>query len=61
VKGFLTIQEHAKGHLGLEISTGQLMKTNKGCVALWPYHLHLKVSYGKRRTKETQIFHHAKI
>jgi hypothetical protein len=33
---------------------------NKGCVTLWPCHLCLKVSYGKRRIMETQIFHHAK-
>jgi hypothetical protein len=28
---------------------------------LWPCHLHLKVSQGKRRNMEIQIFHHAKI
>jgi hypothetical protein len=28
-------------------------KQNKGCVTLWPCHLHLKVSYGERRIMET--------
>jgi hypothetical protein len=35
---------------------------NKGYVTLlWPCHLHQKVSQGKRRIMETQIFHHAKM
>jgi hypothetical protein len=35
-------------------------KTNKGCVTLRPCHLLFKVSYGKWRIVETQIFHHVK-
>jgi hypothetical protein len=31
------------------------------CVTLWPCHLHLKVSKGKRISMEIQIFHHAII
>jgi hypothetical protein len=36
---------------------------NKGCVTLWPCHLHSKVSISRQniRMMETQIFHHAKI
>jgi len=38
-------------------------KENKqGCVVtLWPCHLHLIKSKGKRRVMEIQIFHHAKL
>jgi hypothetical protein len=31
-------------------------KRNKGCFTLWPCHLHLKVSYGKRSNVETQKY-----
>jgi len=36
---------------------------NKGCVTLWPHHLHEKVKYlkAKKRIMETQIFHAAKM
>jgi hypothetical protein len=34
---------------------------NKGHVTLRPSHLHSKVLCGKRRIKETQIFHYPKI
>jgi hypothetical protein len=33
----------------------------KGCVTLWPCHLHLNVSSGKKTIMEMQIFHHAKM
>ncbi len=33
---------------------------NKGCVTLWPCHLHKKVSECKRRIMEIQIFHQEK-
>jgi hypothetical protein len=42
--------------------TTPLPQKNKGCVALWPCHLHFKSIYnGEERIMETQIFHHAKI
>ncbi len=33
----------------------------KECVTLWPCHLHLNVSSGKKTIMEMQIFHHAKM
>jgi hypothetical protein len=55
VEGILTIQKPM-------VSKGMAWShPNKGCVTPWPRHLHLKVSKGKRRMMETQIFHHAKI
>jgi len=35
-------------------------KGNKGCVTLWPCHLHSKY-LRKKKNYEIQIFHHAKI
>jgi len=40
---------------------GEALLNNKGCVTLWPCHLHSRGSEGKRRISETQIFHQAKI
>jgi hypothetical protein len=40
-----------------QLCSTEHFKTSNRCVALWPCHLHLKVSKGKRRIMETQIFH----
>ncbi len=52
---------HDKNQIHLTNVQIQAKRNNKWCITLWPGHLHKKVSEGKRRIIEIEIFHHAKI